>query len=78
MIFDAAVTLNDVSLKTALLKEPQQAQPLVLIPLQFRKGKVGVAAGIREMFSQIKIRQIDQHAQRYFGRNGDRSTPTEE
>ncbi|XP_036347224.1 uncharacterized protein LOC118756578 [Rhagoletis pomonella] len=78
IVFDAAAMVDNVSLNSALLKGPEQAQPLIRILLQFRQGRVGVSADIREMFSQIRIRPSDQHAQRYLWRDGDASQPIEE
>ncbi|XP_036319769.1 uncharacterized protein LOC118734157 [Rhagoletis pomonella] len=78
IVFDAAASVNGVLLNSALLKGPEEAQPLLRILLQFRQGKIGVAADIREMFSQIKVRPIDQHAQRYLWRNGDPNEPIQE
>ncbi|XP_036348019.1 uncharacterized protein LOC118757413 [Rhagoletis pomonella] len=78
IVFDAAATVNKVSLNSVLLKGPEQAQPLIRILLQFRQGEIGVAADIKEMFSQVKVRPMDQHAQRYLWRDGDSNQPIEE
>ncbi|XP_036345954.1 uncharacterized protein LOC118755212 [Rhagoletis pomonella] len=78
IVFDASASVANVSLNSALLKGPEQAQSLIRILLQFRQGRIGVSADIREMFSQIKIRQNDQHAQRFLWRDGDQSRPIEE
>ncbi|XP_036341132.1 uncharacterized protein LOC118750502 [Rhagoletis pomonella] len=78
IVFDAAATVNKVSLNSVLLKGPEQAQPLIRILLQFRQGEIGVAADIREIFSQVKVRPMDQHAQRYLWRDGDSNQPIEE
>ncbi|XP_067614671.1 uncharacterized protein [Eurosta solidaginis] len=46
IVFDAAATANSTSLNASLLKGPEQAQPLMRILLQFRQGRIGVAADI--------------------------------
>ncbi|XP_036346044.1 uncharacterized protein LOC118755304, partial [Rhagoletis pomonella] len=78
IVFDAAAAVSNVSLNSQLMKGPEQAQPLIQILLQFRQGRVAVSADIREMFSRIKIRAADQHAQRYLWRDGDASKPVAE
>ncbi|XP_036320010.1 uncharacterized protein LOC118734393 [Rhagoletis pomonella] len=78
IVFDAAAAVSNVSLNSKLMKGPEQAQPLIRILLQFRQGRVAVSADIREMFSRIKIRAADQHAQRYLWRDGDASKPVAE
>ncbi|XP_055918553.1 uncharacterized protein LOC129950651 [Eupeodes corollae] len=75
IVFDAAATVNNLSLNLALLKGPEQAKPLVNILFKFREGIIGVAADIREMFSQIQIRPEDQQAQRFLWRDGDETQP---
>ncbi|XP_075167679.1 uncharacterized protein LOC142239799 [Haematobia irritans] len=75
VVFDAAAKTLNTSLNSSLVKGPEQAKPLLNILLQFRQGKIAVAADIREMFSQVKIRAEDQHTQRFLWRDGDRSKP---
>ncbi|XP_037931304.1 uncharacterized protein LOC119666101 [Teleopsis dalmanni] len=68
IVFDAAAIANGISLNSQLLKGPERAKPLLDILFKFRQGEIGVAADIKEMFSQVKIRVEDQHAQRFLWR----------
>ncbi|XP_073821841.1 uncharacterized protein [Musca autumnalis] len=77
VVFDAAAKIADVSLNSCLLKGPEQAKPLLGILLKFRQGTIAVAADIREMFSQIRIREEDQHSQRFLWRNGNTNEPVQ-
>ena len=69
IVFDAAASVSDISLNSKLLKGPEQMKPLLDILFKFREGPIAVAADIREMFSQIKIRTEDQQAQRFLWRS---------
>ncbi|XP_075150621.1 uncharacterized protein LOC142224719 [Haematobia irritans] len=75
VVFDAAAKSSGASLNSFLLKGPEQVKPLLEILLKFREGNIAVAADIREMFSQVKIRKEDQHSQRFLWRNGDTKQP---
>ncbi|XP_073821377.1 uncharacterized protein [Musca autumnalis] len=77
VVFDAAAKIADVSLNSCLLKGPEQAKPLLGILLKFRQGTIAVAADIRELFSQIRIREEDQHSQRFLWRNGNTNEPVQ-
>ncbi|XP_037930836.1 uncharacterized protein LOC119665679 [Teleopsis dalmanni] len=64
-VFDAAATVDKQSLNSALLKGPEKAKPLIEKLFQLHQGRIAVAADIKEMFSQVKIRPADQNAQRF-------------
>lgn len=73
LVFDAAATVRDVSLNSALLSEPDDNVALLKLLLRFRVGAVGIVGDIKEMFLQVKVREADQVAQRFLWRGGDSS-----
>lgn len=75
IVFDAAAKVHDVSLNALLMKGPEQAKPLLSVLFKFRQGAVAVAADIAEMFSQVRIREADQSAQRFLWRFGKQDEP---
>ncbi|XP_036334843.1 uncharacterized protein LOC118745501 [Rhagoletis pomonella] len=77
IVFDAAAQVYGVALNSALLKGPEHAKPLLNILFKFREGAVAVAADIREMFSQVVVKERDQHAQRFLWRDGNSDRPVE-
>ncbi|XP_067633216.1 uncharacterized protein [Eurosta solidaginis] len=75
IVFDAAAVTNSTSLNSALLKGPEQAQPLIAIIHKFRQGIIAVAGDIQEMFSQVRIIDKDQDSQRFLWRDGKLNEP---
>lgn len=72
-VFDAAAKSNDVSLNDCLLKGPDQNSSLLGVLLRFRERRIGIAADIREMFMQVKIRQPDCYSQLFLYRQDDQA-----
>lgn len=68
LVWDAAATVNGVSLNSQLLKGPDL---LVLLPgviCKFRERRIAFGGDIEKMFHQIRIRPEDTHSQRFLFR----------
>lgn len=65
IVFDAAATVDGVSLNSVLLSGPDLNKPLVNILFQFRMRLVGVCADVAEMFHQVEVQPCDRGAQRF-------------
>lgn len=72
-VFDAAATVNGVSLNSTLLTGPDLLSPLVDILRRFREHQIAVVGDIKDMFHRIWINEADRNSQRFLWRNGDRS-----
>jgi transposase InsO family protein len=69
IVFDAASLTNKISLNSLLLTGPDLYKPLFGVLFKFRENAIAISADIQEMFSQIRIRPVDQNAQRFLWRN---------
>ncbi|XP_055587983.1 uncharacterized protein LOC129740353 [Uranotaenia lowii] len=69
LIWDAAAEVNKVSLNSVLLKGPDQLTPLPSVLFRFRQFPIAVCADIREMYHQIRIREVDRNSQRFLWRD---------
>lgn len=69
LVWDAAATVNGVSLNSQLLTGPDLLTPLPSVINRFRERPIGFGGDIREMYHQILIRKADRRAQLFLFRN---------
>ncbi|XP_062699137.1 uncharacterized protein LOC134284320 [Aedes albopictus] len=75
LVWDAAATVQGVSLNSQLLKGPDMLVPLVAVIIGFREHRVAVGGDLREMYHQIKIVDQDKQFQRFLFRDNPKETP---
>ncbi|XP_058449080.1 uncharacterized protein LOC131429046 [Malaya genurostris] len=63
LVWDAAASVNGVSLNSELLKGPDMLVPLPRVICHFRERPVAFEGDIQEMYHQILIRSEDKQAQ---------------
>ncbi|XP_055543401.1 uncharacterized protein LOC129728949 [Wyeomyia smithii] len=65
LVWDAAATVQGVSLNSQLLKGPDLLVPLVNVIIGFREKRIAIEGDLEEMFHQLKIIRNDRQAQRF-------------
>nr|XP_043066509.1 uncharacterized protein LOC122321147 [Drosophila bipectinata] len=65
IVWDAAAKTEGISLKTMLLKGPDQLAQLVPILHRFREKRIAIGGDIAEIFHQVTIHTKDQRYQRF-------------
>lgn len=75
IIWDAAATVEGVSLNSFLLKGPDQLTELPAVFARFRQFSVAVVADLREMFHQIQLRSIDKPSHCFLWRSNPSNPP---
>lgn len=68
LVWDGAAKVGQSSLNSNLSTGPDQLVPLPVLLRKFRERKIGVTGDIEEMYHQVKIREEDQHVQRFLWR----------
>lgn len=71
IVWDAAASVNGVTLNSFLLAGPDQLSSLLSVLYKFREYRFAVTGDIREMFHQVLVAKEDQHSLRFLWRDGD-------
>ncbi|XP_058814526.1 uncharacterized protein LOC131678398 [Topomyia yanbarensis] len=76
LVWDAAATVQGVSLNSQLLKGPDMLVPLVTVITGFRERRIAFGGDLREMYHQLKIIAKDKQAQRFLFRENSTASPS--
>ena len=69
VVFDATGRYENVSFNQKLLKGPDLLTSLIGVLLRFRQLKIALSADITKKFHQVRVREQDGSALRFFGGN---------
>ncbi|XP_058456954.1 uncharacterized protein LOC131434306 [Malaya genurostris] len=75
IVWDAAASLQGISLNSQLLKGPDLLIPLIAVITVFRERRIAFGGDLREMFHQLKIIKEDRQAQRFLFRFSPKEDP---
>lgn len=76
MVWDAAATVNNMSLNSFLLKGPDNLVNLPGVLFRFRQFEIAVVGDIKHMFHQIKMRKEDQNFLKFLWSSNDGNVRT--
>ncbi|XP_062556857.1 uncharacterized protein LOC134221685 [Armigeres subalbatus] len=76
LVWDAAATVNGVSLNSELLKGPDMLKFLPSVLNQFRQYRIAFGGDIQEMYHQLRIREADKQALRFLFRFNPADAPS--
>ena len=78
LVFDASARTTNVSLNELLLPGPDILKSLPGVLMRFQQFAFAIKGDIKDMFLKIKMRKVDQNAQRFLWRGKKRNEePTE-
>ncbi|XP_062713931.1 uncharacterized protein LOC134290753 [Aedes albopictus] len=69
VVWDAAASVEGVSLNSVLLKGPDLLTPLQAVLCRYRQREIAISGDIMEMFHQVLIRREDRAAQWFMWRD---------
>ncbi|XP_058840106.1 uncharacterized protein LOC131695595 [Topomyia yanbarensis] len=75
LVWDAAATVDGVSLNSRLLKGPDLLTSLPSVICKFRERAIAFGGDVREMYHQLRIREADKSAQRFLFRFDPEKSP---
>ncbi|XP_065094567.1 uncharacterized protein LOC135715082 [Ochlerotatus camptorhynchus] len=75
LVWDAAATVQGISLNSQLLKGPDMLVPLIKVLFGFREWRIAFGGDLKEMFHQMKIRAEDKQNQRFVLRKSPDDSP---
>ncbi|XP_065087716.1 uncharacterized protein LOC135709338 [Ochlerotatus camptorhynchus] len=75
LVWDAAATVQGISLNSQLLKGPDMLVPLVTVVVGFWEYRIAVGGDLREMYHQMKIIARDRQVQRFLFRKDSKGPP---
>ncbi|XP_062704495.1 uncharacterized protein LOC134286828 [Aedes albopictus] len=76
LVWDAAATVDGVSLNSQLLTGPDLLTPLPSVIYRFRERPIGFGGDIKEMYHQLLIREVDKCVQLFLFRNSPDAPPS--